>query len=33
MPQFPNPQLAQQWRDHIERFAQSGLTVADFCDR
>ncbi|QDV82193.1 IS66 family insertion sequence element accessory protein TnpA [Planctomycetes bacterium TBK1r] len=33
MPQFPNPQLAQQWRDRIERFAQSGLTVADFCDR
>ncbi|QDV40668.1 hypothetical protein Enr13x_69930 [Stieleria neptunia] len=33
MPQFPNPQLAQQWRDRIERFAQSDLTVADFCDR
>ncbi|WP_182871261.1 hypothetical protein [Stieleria mannarensis] len=33
MSQFPNPQLAQQWRDRIERFAQSGLTVADFCDR
>ena len=33
MPQFPNPQLAQQWRDRIERFAQSGLTVTDFCDR
>ena len=33
MPQFPNPKLAQQWRDRIELFAQSGLTVANFCDR
>jgi hypothetical protein len=32
MSQFPNPQLAQQWRDRIERFAQSSLTVAEFCE-
>ncbi len=32
MPHFPNPQLAQQWRDRIERFALSSLTIAEFCE-
>lgn len=31
MAQFPNPQLAQQWRKRLERFDLSDLTIADFC--
>ncbi|MCA9136518.1 MAG: hypothetical protein KDB00_07160, partial [Planctomycetales bacterium] len=27
----PNPELARQWRDRMERFEHSGLTVAEFC--
>lgn len=29
---FPNPQLARQWQDRLDRFDDSGLTVAEFCD-
>ena len=28
---FPNPHLAQQWRDRLNRFDDSGLTVAEYC--
>lgn len=31
MTRFANPQLALQWHQRIKRFAQSELTVADFC--
>lgn len=31
MPNAPDPQLAQQWRDRLDRFEQSELTVAEFC--
>ena len=31
MSQLPNPNLAQQWRERIERFGQSKLTIAAFC--
>lgn len=29
---FPNPLLARQWRERFERFDQSELTVAQFCE-
>ena len=32
MTRLPNPQLALQWRERLERFDQSELTVADFCE-
>lgn len=31
MARLPNPQLAQQWRQRLERFAESDLTTAEFC--
>src|SRR5690554_3056243 len=31
MARFPNPQLAQQWRQRLDRFAESDLTIAEFC--
>jgi hypothetical protein len=31
MTRSANPQLALQWRQRIDRFAQSELTVAEFC--
>lgn len=31
VPKVPDPQLAQQWRDRLRRFARSELTVAEFC--
>jgi hypothetical protein len=31
MAQFPNVQLAQQWRQRLDRFDQSDLTIAEFC--
>lgn len=30
---FPNPQLAPQWRDRLERFSTGGLSVEDFLER
>ena len=32
MTRLPNPQLARQWRERFERFDQSELTVAKFCE-
>ncbi len=32
MARLPNPQLAQQWRERLERFDHSGLTIAEFCE-
>ncbi|TWU39747.1 IS66 family insertion sequence element accessory protein TnpA [Novipirellula artificiosorum] len=32
MARLPNPQLAQQWRERLERFAHSELTIAEFCE-
>lgn len=32
MTRLPNPQLARQWRERFERFDQSELTVAEFCE-
>ena len=31
MARFPNPQLAQQWRERLDRFDQSNLTIVQFC--
>lgn len=31
MTRFPNPQLAQQWRQRLDRLAESDLTIAEFC--
>lgn len=31
MARSPNPQLAQQWQERLDRFAESELTVAEFC--
>ena len=31
MAQFRNPQLAQQWRQRLDRFDQCDLTIAEFC--
>lgn len=31
MTRFPNPQLARQWQQRLERFADSDLTIAEFC--
>ena len=31
MTRFPNPQLARQWRQRLRRFADSDLTIAEFC--
>ncbi|TWT92267.1 IS66 family insertion sequence element accessory protein TnpA [Neorhodopirellula pilleata] len=28
---FPNPELARQWRERIERFDDAGTTIAEFC--
>ena len=32
MARLPNPQLAQQWRERLERFDCSELTIAEFCE-
>jgi hypothetical protein len=32
MARLPNPQLAQQWRERLERFDHSELTIAEFCE-
>ena len=32
MARLPNPQLALQWRERLERFDHSELTIAEFCD-
>lgn len=32
MARSPDPQLAQRWRARLDRFEQSQLTVADFCE-
>ncbi len=32
MTRFPNPQLARQWRERLDRFAHSELTIAEFCE-
>lgn len=29
---FPNPRLAQQWRERLDRFDGSELTIAEFCE-
>lgn len=31
MPRFANPHVALQWRERLDRFDQSELTIADFC--
>ena len=31
MTRLPNPQLAQQWRQRLDRFAESDLTIAEYC--
>lgn len=31
MARFPNPQLARQWQQRLERFANSDLSIAEFC--
>lgn len=33
MTRFHNPQLANQWRERIEQFERSDLTIAQFCKR
>ena len=33
MTRLPNPQLALQWRERLDRFDQSELTVAGFCEQ
>ena len=32
MTRFPNPQLARQWQERLDRFADSELTIAEFCE-
>ena len=32
MPRMPDPRLAALWRARLERFEQSPLTVAEFCE-
>lgn len=32
MARLPDPQLARQWRQRLDRFEHSDLTVARFCD-
>jgi len=32
MSRFPNPRLAQQWRERLDRFDDSELTIAEFCE-
>ncbi len=32
MTRFPNPQLASQWQSRIDRFADSELTIVEFCE-
>ena len=31
MTRLPNPQLARQWQERLDRFADSDLTIAEFC--
>ena len=32
MARLPNPQLAEQWRERLDRFDHSELTIAEFCE-
>ncbi|QDV43816.1 hypothetical protein Enr13x_36760 [Stieleria neptunia] len=32
MARLPDPQLARQWRERLDRYEHSGLTVAKFCE-
>jgi hypothetical protein len=32
MARLPNPQLARQWRERLERFDLSELTIGEFCE-
>lgn len=32
MARLPDPQLARQWRQRLDRFEHSDLTVAEFCE-
>ena len=32
MTRLPNPRLAQQWRQRLEQFDQSELSIAAFCE-
>ncbi|QDV85868.1 IS66 family insertion sequence element accessory protein TnpA [Planctomycetes bacterium TBK1r] len=32
MARLPNPQLARQWRERLDRFEHSDLTVENFCE-
>ena len=32
MTRLPNPQLALQWRERLDRFDHSELTIAEFCE-
>ena len=32
MARLPNPQLARQWRERLDRFEHSDLTVKKFCE-
>jgi hypothetical protein len=32
MTRLPNPLCARQWRERLDRFGQSELTVAEFCE-
>lgn len=32
MVRLPDPQLARQWRQRLDRFEHSDLTVAEFCE-
>lgn len=33
MPRGPSPQKRMEWRERMERFASSGLSVTEFCQR
>jgi len=33
MSRYPDPQLARQWRERLDRFDRSEWTVAEFCQR
>ena len=32
MARLPDPQLARQWRQRLDRFEHSELTIAEFCE-
>jgi hypothetical protein len=33
MPRRPDPATSRLWQQRLQRFAQAGLSVADFCDQ